>query len=423
MKKLVITLSLSLVSMSFANDRITSLPGLKAIKQPEYSGYLKSGHNNHLFYWFVTTKKKNAPLILWSNGGPGYSSFYGFFYETGPYLITKDLKLKRNSHGWNKFANYLVIDQPANVGMSQVKTNKILSSANANTKAYFVALKNFFIKHPNYSNHPLFLAGESYAGTYLPLLAKEILKNNALSKTKINLAGLILISPWADPASQQALDTSYAVGHGIISQKQKKKIDTTTKHCLSVLNRKKYGIANVICGRITTQVQKASGLYLANINKETGHDNNRLNSYLNKPAVRQSIHANNDFIYNAWSQKVNDVYFKSVQKSVLTTYSMLLKAHIPMLIISGLSDAKDTNFLGVNAFIEKLKWSEHKKHQSQPTKKVRDNQGKVVGYFISSPLLSRFTVRNAGHMVPEDQPKIDATIRRFLKKISRHHSP
>src|SRR3989338_10805012 len=94
---------------TFANDRIVQLPGLKKLTDKEYAGYTYAGKHDQLFYWFVVSHKPNAPIIVWSNGGPGYSSIYGFFNETGPYAVTPTLQLKSHKEGWNHFANYLII--------------------------------------------------------------------------------------------------------------------------------------------------------------------------------------------------------------------------------------------------------------------------------------------------------------------------
>ena len=48
-------------------------------------------HNNSLFFWFFPAKNKpkDAPLVLWLQGGPGWPTMYGLFKEHGPFLIGK----------------------------------------------------------------------------------------------------------------------------------------------------------------------------------------------------------------------------------------------------------------------------------------------------------------------------------------------
>ena len=33
------------------------------------------------------TDPANAPVLLWTNGGPGASSFFGAFVELGPFML------------------------------------------------------------------------------------------------------------------------------------------------------------------------------------------------------------------------------------------------------------------------------------------------------------------------------------------------
>ena len=56
-------------------------------------GYINVTDRDFLFYWFVEAKdtrsksNANAPVILWSNGGPGCTSMEGATTEIGPLLL------------------------------------------------------------------------------------------------------------------------------------------------------------------------------------------------------------------------------------------------------------------------------------------------------------------------------------------------
>jgi len=53
------------------------------------SGYVNVTEVDFLFYWFVEAKDvgPNAPVVLWSNGGPGCTSMEGATTEIGPLLL------------------------------------------------------------------------------------------------------------------------------------------------------------------------------------------------------------------------------------------------------------------------------------------------------------------------------------------------
>ncbi|MCX7125015.1 MAG: peptidase S10, partial [Gammaproteobacteria bacterium] len=172
--RLIYSLSILFVStVIFAGNDISSLPGASTILGKEEAGYLPSSKKTKLFYWFVASHQPSAPLVIWANGGPGYSSFYGFFKEDGPYFVTKNLQLKPRKNGWNNFANYLVIEE-SGVGFSAEKNALLPKNRDQAVTQYYNALISFLEAHPQYANSPVYLAGESYAGTMLPLVAKKI---------------------------------------------------------------------------------------------------------------------------------------------------------------------------------------------------------------------------------------------------------
>jgi carboxypeptidase C (cathepsin A) len=79
-----------------------------------YTGYLKvrDQDNGHLFYWFIPTSTPNAPLVLWLNGGPGCTSMFGVFQESGPFRLVSRTRLEDNPDSWHRGANMLFIDSP-----------------------------------------------------------------------------------------------------------------------------------------------------------------------------------------------------------------------------------------------------------------------------------------------------------------------
>ena len=54
------------------------------------------------------------------------------------------------------------------------------------------ALFSFYQKFPEFQDRGLWLAGESYAGKYIPDLAELILSSNDYNGTKIHLKGMLI---------------------------------------------------------------------------------------------------------------------------------------------------------------------------------------------------------------------------------------
>ena len=142
--------------------------GIDDVKQ--YSGYLDDDEEGkHLFYWFFESRNdpKNDPVVLWLNGGPGCSSLTGLFLELGPSSITKNLSIEFNPYSWNKNASVIFLDQPVNVGYSY--SDNAVSNTVAASKDVYALMTLFFKQFPEYAKQDFHIAGESYAGHYIPV--------------------------------------------------------------------------------------------------------------------------------------------------------------------------------------------------------------------------------------------------------------
>ena len=100
------------------------------------------------------------------------------------------------------------------------------------------ALLGFYARHPELLGNPLVLAGESYAGTYLPLLARAIRDGNGRDGNPVlDLRTVVLADAWVDPMVQMATDTTYALNHGLITPGQKVWLDEKYRHNYPQINQ------------------------------------------------------------------------------------------------------------------------------------------------------------------------------------------
>ena len=104
MQTLLLALCAAVARAAPTADLVTSLPGWAgALKSPMYSGYVEveDFKVHYLFVECETKAPQDAPVLVWSNGGPGASSMFGLFVELGPYIMNEQ-SLKRASHNSNK---------------------------------------------------------------------------------------------------------------------------------------------------------------------------------------------------------------------------------------------------------------------------------------------------------------------------------
>lgn len=396
-------------------DKIFSLPGFGAVSDSEYAGYLpvfsakNTTSSGSLFYWYVAKKERadDVPLVLWLNGGPGAASTYGFFMENGPYELENDLTVRQRPYSWTQKADYLIIDQPAGTGLSYGTPTTYADEPEAMDQLY-QALNLFFTRYPHLKNKKLYLAGESYAGKYLPQLAIRIIAHNATQKEKIRLEGLLIGDAWVNPKVQQEANADFAYYHGLVDEQGKQQVEQLYKECAKEIDKATPSSrqANRVCMKIQDFIQQQSGnLNLANIAKGKEPEDKLLIRYLNDPRVRKALHVDPRIIqYNTFSTMVADLLETGEQDSVADLYPSLLAAGVKILLYNGLEDGKDSNFLGTKRWLSQLNWP----YQAEFNKARSCTwyvKSEVAGYAKSSRNLTHVLIRNAGHLAPIDQPE------------------
>ncbi|CAI5454109.1 unnamed protein product [Caenorhabditis angaria] len=162
------------------------------------------------------------PLLFWFNGGPGCSSLMGAVSEIGPFFLNQDGEtFQKNEYSWNKNASIVFIESPAAVGYSYTTNDHFQTDDYLNSLDNYQAIKEFFIEHPSFRNHSLFLTGESYGGIYLPMLAERIIDGQ--HDYPINLQGVAIGNGIVDWDLERVTIIEYLYGHGFIGDSEWKK--------------------------------------------------------------------------------------------------------------------------------------------------------------------------------------------------------
>ena len=170
---------------------------------------------------------------------------FGLFVELGPYVMNEQsLKtqgpptLFDNPYAWTKSGSVLMFDWPPPVGFSYCDddpTGKGTSCGDWDDDRFstiaYGALAAWYEKFPEFAGNDLYLTGESYAGIYIPRLAKSVLEGgdaalkarlkgfavgDACAGNKVNCGGE---SPW--------FNLLFLYGHGQLSTKMFDKVTST----------------------------------------------------------------------------------------------------------------------------------------------------------------------------------------------------
>lgn len=392
--------------------------GLDTVKQ--WTGYLDVEElKKHFFFWFFESRNdpENDPLVLWINGGPGCSSSFGLLFELGPSHINSTLQPVYNPYSWNNNASVIFLDQPVSVGYSYTEGDEIYSTAAA-AKDFYIFLELFFQQFPQFKNNKFHIAGESYAGHYIPVFASEILNN---ADRSFELSSVLIGNGITDNLVQNDYYRPMACGEGgykpILSAEQCAKMeqdeprcDALTKACYANKTPFTCVPAEWVCDQVNMNPIAETGRNVYDIRMycpdgDCYEEQDWANSFLASERVKEAVGARTE----GYEECANRVFldfkltgdnFKPYQQYV----AELLDKELPVLLYAGDKDYI-CNWLGNHAWSDQLDYHHHEKFEAQPLKPWYTKSGILAGEVKNYDKFTFARVYDAGHMVPHDQPE------------------
>ncbi|KAK6250317.1 Peptidase S10 [Theobroma cacao] len=413
-------------------DKIVRLPGQPRVGFQQFSGYVTVDEKKHkvLFYYFVEAEIDPAskPLVLWLNGGPGCSSVgVGAFSENGPFRPNGEV-LVRNDYSWNREANMLYLETPIGVGFSYSTNSSSYVAVDDETTARdnLVFLQRWYHKFPNYRQRDLFITGESYAGHYIPQLAKLMVELNK-KQNLFNLKGIALGNPVLEFAIDFNSRAEYFWSHGLIS-------DSTYRMFTSVCNYSRYvseyyrDSVSPSCSRVMSQVSRETSKFVDKydvtldvcissvlsqsmvLNPQQVSERvdvcveDKIVNYLNRKDVQKALHALLVGV-RRWAvcSNILDYQLLNLEIPTISIVGSLIKAGIPVLVYSGDQDSV-IPLTGSRTLVRGLA----KELGLETTVPYRVwFEGKQVGGWtqVYGNILSFATIRGASHEAPFSQPE------------------
>lgn len=416
-----------------------------------YSGFftIDAPTNSHTYFLFskAASRREDAPVLLWLNGGPGASSLIGFFTELGPFGISDTLEIVPRAVHWNLDAHLLALDNPLGTGFSFTGVERRMATNQTTIGAdLYEALQQFFDLFPNLRANPFYATGESYAGKYIPAVAHTIHMRNigASAHRKIKLMGIAIGDGAFDPPSQMTGFGPLLFSLGMADTRDVQKYGEYDEKFHAALAR---GDA---VGAFHVFDEELNGDYFPNTYyaNTTKMGSNYFNfatrpsiglgageafpRWLNTPQVAEALHVGSTN-YTIYNQSVETKLIGDWVVGVVPWLEVLME-HYHVLIYSGQNDII-LGPSGTQRAMDKLQWSGAREYASAPTlpmfMKPTDETSDLAGYVrqaksmkgprirgpagSSSPTLSYVVLRGCGHMVPQDQPlRAYEMLRRFL---------
>lgn len=439
---------------------VENLPGIdnipKSLIPMMHAGQiaLDSEDNTGLFFWRFGKERDTRVgysnttnnLVIWFNGGPGCSSLDGALMEIGPFRpIEEDSsELTYNNGTWLEYADLLFIDQPAGTGFAYTDVNYDTELTEA-SEHMIEFLKSYFSKFPSDALRNIWIAGESYAGQYIPYFADAIFKEKAKNPNfHANLAGLLIGNGWVEPDIQSLSYVPFAMQNNLIEKTNSMLPKLLSQHerCQNAINdRDNKEFEKSQCDKILDVFSKATRI----INDDTGsrgtcynyYDYRKqdvypacgtnwpeilpsTNSYLNRQDVQQALNINHKKQWAECDEHTSSVFSPRKSAKSFELIPQLL-TDVPIMFFNGDKDII-CNHLGTEMMIEKIPIGNGQKGFSNDSHYINWIQDGVhVGNVRSEMNLTYVRVFNSSHMVPYDLPEISRGLLDIMFDITELH--
>ncbi|KAG6496146.1 hypothetical protein ZIOFF_043994 [Zingiber officinale] len=409
-------------------DQVRRLPGQPPVGFRQFAGYVtvNESHGRAIFYWFfeAADNATHRPLLLWLNGE----------------------------------ANLLFIEAPVGVGFSYTNTSSDLNNIGDKFTAEdsYIFLLNWFKRFPQFKSHDFFIAGESYAGHYVPQLSEKIFDENKRASPEdfINFKGFMIGNALLDDDTDQTGMIDYAWDHAVISDQVYHDVksncnfsdENSTDACNAALDAyyavydiiDMYSLYAPVCldsAASASGISTKNGHFISGVapklasrhsqwhQKPTGYDPCAYyytEAYFNRGDVQEALHANvsGSIPYN-WTH-CSDVinYWNDSPASILPVIRKLVDGGVRVWVYSGDADGRipvtATRYtlrkLGLKTVQEWTPWYDR---QEVGGWRIVYDQG-----------LTFVTIRGAGHEVPTFAPRqARQLVRAFLANKQLPSSP
>ncbi|KAK9864784.1 hypothetical protein WJX84_011664 [Apatococcus fuscideae] len=296
----------------------------------------------------------------------GCASLFGDLYEIGPKAVTSDLVLEPRRGAWNRIFGLLFIDQPIGTGFSVSGQHRIPMEEMGIASDLYIGLQSFYAKHAYLAARPLIIAGESYAGKYVPSIGHFILQvSNLLGGSqgkvsqleqarpippealqagppKFHLAGLAIGDGLTHPELQVLVHADAAHYAGIIDIKQQTKAMQIQLTIVQLIDAGLWPAAHGRRQVLLDYITRSGGLAtLMDYRRTNDYDSDKLvDQYLNQLEVKEALGAAKHIRFESCSDHIGAILGPDVMKSVLYLLPDVLRS-VPLLLYQGQFDLLD----------------------------------------------------------------------------------
>ena len=276
----------------------------------------------------------------------------------------------------------------------------------------------------------IYIAGESFAGQYIPYIAKGILDRNqklsSSSETEWSVKGLLIGNGWISPWEQYQSYLPFAYKENLLEKGSKisQDLENLQSICITSLNapggRDRIDLED--CELILTEFHRLTqgsdhqcfNMYDVRLRDEYPScgmnwppDLADVRPYLHRHDVVKSLNINPDKS-TGWEECSGAVSGNLIEKNSVPSVQFLpalLESGIPVLLFSGDKDLI-CNHIGTEQLIHNLEWNGATGFETSPgvwaPRRDWTFEGEPAGYYQQARNLTYVLIYNSSHMVPFD---------------------
>lgn len=180
--------------------------------------------------------------------------------------------LEPNPGAWNRVFGLLFLDNPIGSGFSIAsEAEEIPRDQLAIAKHLYIAITKFIELDPIlFKSRPVYIAGESYAGKFVPAIGYYILKKNDelmmpdhdhdQSQILIHLGGVAIGNGLIDPVTQVATHADNAYFSGLINERQRIELEWHQQEAIRLAKMRHWRQATTARHQVVDMLRYMTGL-------------------------------------------------------------------------------------------------------------------------------------------------------------------
>jgi serine carboxypeptidase 1 len=382
-----------------------------------FYGYLPTHNNSATMFYSIQNnasveRRSSMPLTVFLQGGPGASSQFSQWFETGTMKLEVDpsnssgWRLVPRKHAWTRHSTMLYVDSPVGTGWSQ--TSEFCTTDQCNADDLVTFFRGFFKRHAEFQSVPLFLFSESYGGKMIAFAAAALLDADPPVLQPGQLKAVEIGDGWVSGIDCMKSYGAYMKAFSLLNDQQARLVDALAAQAEAKLNEGDgFGATSLWGEQQQVFDMMSGGVNVYNVNTYYSDPaENLLDPFMNSAQFRKDIAGgvpNPNFQFDSQGGRVFSRMGNAFLMSGVEKVDYLLNKGIKVYVLSGQVDLI-VDSLCIERWMQTLQWPGLTAFNSAPRQAISLDPNAadyhVDLYIQQYSNLNFVSVTNSGHMLP-----------------------